>query len=177
MPEKRFFGVGCESCHGPGGAHVTQMQAGNHGQTFMAKLDKLPAARLLDLCGQCHGSAPSDMTGTAPVPTAETTHFQPFGLAQSQCFRNSKGTLSCITCPDAHKNLSTNQKAYEAVCLSCHTAATARHPPPLRATLIKICPVNQTDNCVSCHMPASRIFLDKTNPIRMADHFIRVHRP
>src|SRR5205823_2953632 len=31
MPEKKFMGVGCESCHGAGGAHVAAMMAGSTG--------------------------------------------------------------------------------------------------------------------------------------------------
>ncbi len=177
VPPKRFFGVGCESCHGPGGTHITQMQAGNYGQDTMVRLEKWSAKRILDLCGQCHGSAQLVMAGASPASAVGISRFQPFGLAQSQCFKNSKGTLSCVTCHDSHTNLSTDQKAYNTVCLSCHTAATARRPPLLRTSLIKLCPVNKTGRCISCHMPSGSVFVNQANPIRMADHFIRVHRP
>ena len=112
-PAKKFFGVGCESCHGPGSVHVHQMQAGDFHQVAMDDLSRWPASRILELCGQCHGSAQSAMSGTVPVTTQGTNRFQPLGLAESRCFQGSKDTLSCVTCHDPHTNVSTNQKAYE----------------------------------------------------------------
>ena len=116
------------------------------------------------------------MGSASPVSTENTNRFQPFGLAESQCFKNSKDTLSCVTCHDSHANVSTDQKAYEAVCLSCHTTVVAHRPAPMRTTLIKLCPVNQKDNCIRCHMPTSSV-IDKTTQTRMADHYIRIFKP
>lgn len=175
-PAQKFFGVGCESCHGPGSLHVQRMRSGDFQETGMDDLSQWPASRILELCGQCHGSAQSAMSGTAPVTTQGTNRFQPLGLAESRCFQGSKDTLSCITCHDPHTDVSTDQKGYEAVCLSCHTAVIAHRPLPMRTEVIKLCPVNQKDGCIRCHMPTENV-LDATAPIRMADHYIRVHMP
>ena len=171
VPAKRFFGVGCESCHGAGGAHVTRMRAGKYDGDPMERLETWPATRLLALCGQCHGAA---MEGSHPVATDQTNRFQPAGLAQSRCFQSSGGALSCLTCHDSHINVSTNTRAYEAVCLTCHTSAAARRPPTLRAVAVSLCPVNPKGNCITCHMPSRRMIANNSIPTLMADHFIRV---
>jgi len=106
----------------------------------------------------------------------ETNRFQAFGLMKSQCFLQSKDTLSCITCHNPHTNASTNPKTYEAACLSCHASPTsADRPPRLRAVKIEVCPVNPKENCVSCHMPRRKAIASSQAPIMMPDHFLRVH--
>ena len=37
MPESRFFGVGCEACHGAGKAHIDAERAGHATDSKMAK--------------------------------------------------------------------------------------------------------------------------------------------
>ncbi|MEE2702600.1 MAG: multiheme c-type cytochrome [Myxococcota bacterium] len=48
-------GVGCESCHGPGGAHVAR-DARRSG-TILALTDKCDGCVILQICGSCHDDA------------------------------------------------------------------------------------------------------------------------
>lgn len=174
VAEERFLGVGCESCHGPGSAHIAAMRAGKLNESRMEKMGSWPATRLNNLCGKCHGT--EQMLQMAQMSGDITNRFQPYGLMQSQCFKKSKDTLSCITCHDPHTNASTNQKTYEAACLKCHASPmAANRPPQLRATAIKPCPVNPMEDCVTCHMPKRKAIATSQVPIVMPDHFIRVH--
>lgn len=116
------------------------------------------------------------MTGSHSVTTDQTNRFQPFGLSQSQCYRRSQGALSCLTCHDSHTNVSTDEKSYVAVCLSCHTVNASRRPPPLRTSVIHLCPVNPKGNCITCHMPSRKMIVNSKIPTLMADHFIRVNK-
>ncbi|MBB6052387.1 multiheme c-type cytochrome [Armatimonas rosea] len=166
LPERRFFGVGCESCHGPGSEHVVAMQKGDKSKgVLLTALRGVGGKRLNEACGTCHRT-PSDVAAMDAGAREMTQRFQPYGLSLSKCFQKSADKLSCVTCHNPHEDASTDTKQYEAVCVSCHAAPK------------KACPVNPKEKCVSCHMPTRRIFNTAKSeiPIAMADHFIRVFK-
>lgn len=177
VPEQRFFGIGCEACHGAGGAHVAAMQAGRTADLQLERLGALDGGRINALCGECHRTA--DVAGIPagrPPDLSVTSRFQSYALSLSRCFRESRGKLSCITCHNPHQDASTDLKAYEAVCLRCHAGPAA----PSGAKAIargKACPVNPRSGCVGCHMTFKRMIPDRPYSILSADHFIRVRRP
>lgn len=161
LPERKFLGVGCESCHGPAGAHVQAMQKGEK-SLGLQSLKGVGGAELNRLCGQCHQTI--DSVTKDALSTTATSRFQPYGLSQSKCFKASGDKLTCVTCHNPHQDASTDTKGYEKTCLSCHTAPK------------KACPVNPKEKCVSCHMPEKAILPGTAIPTKMADHFIRIYR-
>lgn len=171
-PDPKFYGVGCESCHGPGGAHVEAMRAGNLAKLHMERLGEGGATRLNQLCGKCHRTAKDIQPNTPDV--SSTQRFQPYGLMRSLCFQKSSDALSCLTCHDPHTDSSTNQAQYEAACLRCHASDIGTKTAPV-GTAASVCPVNPRSGCIPCHMPPKPLFPDTALPIQMADHFIRVH--
>jgi hypothetical protein len=197
MPEERFLGVGCEACHGPGGAHVTAALAGQP-RRGMERLDRWEAVRLNRLCGRCHGSD-LEVNPRDESALRQTARFQPYGLMLSDCFHESGGRLSCLSCHDPHENARTDARHYEAVCLSCHGGKVGLHivgpsghqafgaersraaagvGDGLSQHLVTrapehpktVCPVNPRSGCTHCHMPAREVMLG----VKMADHWIRV---
>ena len=157
LPEKRFFGVGCESCHGPGGAHI---KGGP-----MEKLGRLSATRLNTLCGKCHGTR--EDVEAAHLPKDVTNRMQTYGLMESKCFQKSPDTLSCLTCHAPHDSARTEVKHYEAVCVKCHSASVTSSQ--------RSCPVNPKEKCIGCHMPARKALSGSDIPMTMADH--KIQRP
>jgi predicted CXXCH cytochrome family protein len=158
MPEKRFLGVGCESCHGPGAEHVQVMREGGKGGV-MAKLAKISAIELNERCGVCHRT--EEAVTREKLDRTKTDLFQSYGLARSSCFQKGK-TLSCMSCHSAHGDAEPGPERYEKVCLSCHAAPK------------KACPVNATAKCIGCHMPARPEPLFDGSPRKMTDHYIRI---
>ena len=201
IPEKRFYGVGCEACHGAGGAHVAAMRSGKTTDIQIERIGKWDAKRVNDLCGKCHRNA--EVAGMAAGETPDlsvTSRFQPYGLMLSRCFRESKNTLSCNTCHNPHQNTSHDMRKYEAACLSCHSGKktedgrrkTEDTPSTSDSSLIpgvhpqgrthpssfsKACPVNPRTGCVGCHMPRKPMFTGMSVTTSAPDHFIRVKRP
>jgi hypothetical protein len=158
VPEEQFMGVGCEGCHGPGRPHVLAARSGNP-REGVERLSTWGAARLNHLCGECHRSEREiDPLDTAAL--SQTGRFQPHGLMKSACFKESGDRLSCITCHAPHRDAQKDTPAYERACRSCHDSGASR------------CPVNPKTGCVGCHMPPQEV----TRGIKMADHWIRVHR-
>lgn len=189
-PERRFLGVGCEACHGPASAHVAVMEARPRGTTLadphIERIKTWGAQRINEMCGKCHGTA--DSVGSSRPDLLLTPRFQPYALMLSRCFQESKDTLSCVTCHNAHQNTSHDQKAYEAACLNCHAGkaqdtgekaqSKIQNPKSITAPVSgKTCPVNPRTGCVGCHMPTGRVMPGSMVSSVAPDHYIRVYRP
>lgn len=154
---KTILGVTCERCHGPRAEHVRDFKSGK----IPPKPEPWTATGQNEMCGQCH-SVPNVSAGHKAV-----ARFQPFGLSQSQCFIQSKGKLSCSTCHDPHEDAKRDDAYYVGRCLSCHS----RQATEPQAVTARICPVNATTGCVSCHMARdSKSMLHAT----FVDHNIRI---
>ncbi len=166
-PPPGFEGVGCESCHGPGGAHIAAVRTPNATDIKMERIRSWGASRINALCARCHRSV--DDLSPGALEANSTARFQPYGLEMSPCFKKSGDRLSCLTCHNPHTNVSTDTRAYERACLSCHSATAS--PPG------KVCPVNARTKCIGCHMPREQVFAGANIPISMPDHMIWAYRP
>jgi Cytochrome c554 and c-prime len=174
--------VSCERCHGPGRAHVEAARRGapeselrvlygpEHGYT---------AEQVIALCGMCHRKPGNAVAGPLDPEDTHFARFQPVGILQSRCFRESRGAFSCVTCHDPHARASTDRVIYNTTCLSCHAgAASAPAPsqpaadPHFRPVAGRPCPAEPGGDCVSCHMPR----VDAGQGVLFADHWIRVRR-
>ncbi|MGC4046933.1 MAG: multiheme c-type cytochrome [Armatimonas sp.] len=159
IPDRKFFGVGCESCHGYGSAHIQGAK--------MQDLKKLDGTEMNELCGRCHRTTEGALT-MGPSGKDSTNRFQPHGLSLSKCFIKSQGKLSCVTCHDPHENASLDIPKYERTCIACHDGSVKTKP---------VCPVNAKQGCIRCHMPQRDVFPGEPKlPITMPDHFIRIFK-
>jgi hypothetical protein len=171
-PEEKYMGVGCESCHGPGGNHAAAMQRGEKQNIEMERLATFGGKAMSDLCGKCHRTEKAVLE--KKLNKSQTRLFQAYGLAQSKCFQQGGDKLTCITCHAPHANVSTEEKGYDAACLQCHNDAK---PAVQTAASAKACPINAKDKCIACHMPKRAEPVFPGSPRRVADHYIRIHRP
>jgi hypothetical protein len=151
-------GVACETCHGPGGAHVA-------GRGSLVNPATLTGERRDSICLQCHlegqsrirrpgrkledyrpGDRLSDFISIFVRDEAARERpgavSQVESLAASVCKRKSGDSLTCITCHDPHVKLTAQAavRYYRDRCLRCHAGAgTSAH--------------FAQDDCTSCHMP------------------------
>ncbi len=162
------FGVGCESCHGPGESHVEDPE----------NVD-LPAVDE-QVCGACHSRGvspdghafpstyqPGDALLDHFTPSVDPGDFWPDGSAKrnhqqytdwSQGSRMALATdTSCVTCHASHgEGVGAIQlvEPLNDLCLECHSGKTAiiQHTPYHdRASL------EQDFTCADCHLPAMGI--------------------
>lgn len=141
-------GVQCESCHGPGSAHVDAVAHGTPREGIVHPD-----------CTQCHSGLKhvSD-----PLPDDLLLFNQVTALRSSECFIQSGERIACTSCHDAHQSTAHDAERSVHACLACHSSAAKPHAA--------ICPVNATADCLGCHMPA----VDR-KPFRVTDHWIRIH--
>jgi hypothetical protein len=81
-------------------------------------------------------------------PTADhVEHY--YSMTLSQCYRASKGRLSCITCHDPHVEPTREEapKYFAAKCLTCHTNQSCKLPLDTRMRK------DPPNSCIGCHMP------------------------
>lgn len=153
-------GVACESCHGPGQAHLAAL--GAHSKDLgILNPGKLPVAERMRPCSQCHAGS-----GFLEDPMADSLLIsdQVTGLKNSECWRQSAGEITCTNCHNPHQdaNGSVLVARSEKTCLRCHSAAVTNHAG--------LCPVNRVSGCIGCHLPKQI-----HGAFHLADHWIRVH--
>ena len=167
--------IGCENCHGPGEAHVVEMQidpsqGSGHSIVNPAKLTPWLAD---NICMSCHqagdarilkpgkdfsqfrpGSVLDETLSILMVPLRrESTprddllqHY--LSMLLSKCYRGSTGRLACISCHDPHMQPSPQEAPayFRQKCLACHTEKSCALPLAIRQR--KVPP----DDCAGCHM-------------------------
>jgi hypothetical protein len=182
-PPFHELAIGCENCHGPGAAHVHEMQEGDssagtnsptHSIVNPAKLKPWLAD---NICMSCH------QTGDAMVlrPGKDYRDFKPgmplddtlaifmvpprrdspqtdllehyFSMMLSRCYRSSGGRLSCITCHDPHVEPA-KQEAPAQFRAKCLECHNEKSCAlPVAVRQRKAPP----DDCAGCHMPKRQV--------------------
>lgn len=145
-------GVRCETCHGPGASH-----AQSQGKASIQNPKQMTAAEVNDLCGACHRKISTEEHTNWNEPW--NVRHQPLYLAQSRCYLESEGKLSCFTCHAPHSAVSRSAGEYSRQCMSCHEGV--QHKAAVEGA------------CATCHMPAVKLGED----LRFANHWIGVYEP
>jgi predicted CXXCH cytochrome family protein len=188
--------VGCQSCHGPGGDHVTWARAGGRGAaTGLVVSFKSGDSRYeVDGCASCHSRRSRIAAGEHPGrPLYDTFRPEPLraGLYHADgqqldevyeygSFRQSKMYQRGVRCSDCHNPHSGKIKAEgNAVCTQCHRPEANPRFPTL-AHKVYDAPVHHFHKagspgaqCVSCHMPTRDYMIVDAR----RDHTLRPPRP
>jgi hypothetical protein len=170
--------IGCENCHGPGEAHVGEMQEGTStadiANPSIVNPGKLSPWLADNVCMSCHqtgdarvlqaGRTFQDFRPGEPLnrtiallmapPTRESPPRsdlvqQYFSMTLSKCYRGSGGKLSCISCHDPHVQPS-HEEAPAYYRGKCLVCHTDTSCTAPVATRQHS---NPPDDCIGCHMP------------------------
>jgi hypothetical protein len=168
--------IGCENCHGPGGAHVraeTTHQGLDAGSQIVNP-GRLSADLENNICMSCHeagdsrvprpGKSYQDFRPGQPLDEAVSVFMVPikqsdpdthdhvqhfFEMSMSKCYRATAGQLRCATCHNPHFEPEPEKKAayFNQKCMMCHASRQCTLPQADRDK------TSTADDCVGCHMP------------------------
>jgi len=164
------LGVTCEHCHVGTNAHLLDSMQGQF-DSAPPKLGKLSSEDISNFCGQCHRTWEAVMRGHFEGEI--NVRFQPYRLANSQCFDGADPRISCLACHDPHQDVVRQDSSYDPKCLACHSTSGQRSPAAATPAGVHSCPVAKS-NCVSCHMPKVNL---PGGHMAFTDHQIRIVRP
>lgn len=191
-------GIGCERCHGAGGAHVAKWERGatptGGADPTIVNPKRLPSAVRIQVCFPCHlgdskatervslyTSALEDFRPGRPITTAvipfrfveKTVHE--YGLSAqadrmflSRCFTASGGKLECLTCHDPHVTIFRKDRRADYFNSACLGCHAQEACTAPAAMRQKTTP---PDDCVSCHMRKGEP--DDQRHVLYTDHWIR----
>ena len=165
---------GCESCHGPGSAHV----AGGGDITKIFRFENASTKEINDRCLTCHAGGTEHMNAINSVHTkndvscischsphhAQTKEFLLVKAQPELCYtchlakkaefampfhhRVNEGLIQCSDCHNPHGTVGPKQvrtsSTQDAVCFKCHT--DKQGPFVYEHAAVKV------DGCQSCHM-------------------------
>jgi predicted CXXCH cytochrome family protein len=157
----KLGGVQCESCHGPALAHVESVTSGKSAAQ-MVRPASLKGPASMEVCAQCHSSLSAN-GHIDPMPEDLLVSSQVLALRNTECFIQSGENVACTSCHNPHEDSTAVAQKSVAVCLQCHSSSARPHAA--------ICPKNQTQGCIGCHMPTV-----PSDSFQLTDHWIRVHR-
>jgi len=194
--------INCESCHGPGRAHVELAHSGKIAASAdigLRDLTTLTKDQSLEVCFQCHAVKTALEPGYLPgkrlqehfalkLPSLlDTIYFvdgrtrvfaYQEGHLSSDCYLN--GSMTCVDCHDPHTqryrdidNTPLLGRVDDRQCVDCHAS---KAEPLERHTRHR--PASPGSRCVSCHMP----YLQESSVGRQihyarSDHTIAIPRP
>lgn len=164
--DKAVPGITCEGCHGPGGDHPAALARADPQDRGIFNPGRLGTEELSNFCGNCHRSWEQVMV--AGIRGIANVRFQPYRLANSQCYDPVDKRIGCTACHDPHAPRKTEAGAYDAACLACHASEKGAGKAGAKA-----CPKGRAE-CSSCHMPRYEI---PGSHFESTDHQIRVVRP
>ncbi|WP_158749604.1 multiheme c-type cytochrome [Acidobacterium sp. S8] len=199
-PETRSYdkaslvtGISCETCHGPGAAHVALHRNGapavSSGEAILNPA-RFSRDRQIDMCALCHSGAqqveitpafsyvPGESLGKYLGPNPldgdlyPDVHANQVGLLKrSRCFLSS-AKMTCSTCHDVHAE-ERPAASYSARCLTCHRVESCGMEKKIGHAI--------AENCIDCHMPVEQTnaivseTADKVIRTRMRTHWIKVY--
>jgi len=173
-PPFQELAIGCENCHGPGGAHTRDPKR----RGLIVNPAKLAPRLAENVCMACHqrgdarvlqpgknyqdfrpGQWLIETVAILRVPAGNEEQREQdllehnFAMQASRCFRASGGKLSCTTCHDPHEQPGAPEAStyFRSKCLGCHTEQSCKLALTVRR--------QQTppDDCIACHMPKRSI--------------------
>jgi Cytochrome c554 and c-prime len=167
-------GLTCEHCHTGADSHMLAAVQGQAYETAPPDLKKLTSEDISNFCGRCHRTWETVVRSNWRGPV--DVRFQPYRLANSQCFDGTDPRISCLACHNPHQDLVTDEKSYDSKCLACHTSKNEPVGVSLKAAQhrdARACSI-ASENCVSCHMPKVKL---PNGLVTFHDHEIRIAKP
>ncbi|MCX6998445.1 MAG: ammonia-forming cytochrome c nitrite reductase subunit c552 [Kiritimatiellaeota bacterium] len=182
-------GINCETCHGPGAAHVAVCRAAPTNRPprdlKIIRTKTMTHAQRNDLCASCHARLVPLTAGFTPgaryydafdLVALEHADFYPDGRdlgenytmtswGLSPCAR--AGQLDCVHCHTSSGRYRFLGADANQACLPCHAERVAKAPEHSGHAA-----GTKGNECVACHMPTTRFA-----NMRRSDHSMRPPMP